>query len=83
MNLKKMSHGEIPPPIPSSFDEVGNFKQRVSPKHQSYFACQDGYSHDDVIDQCMFTTRTTPPVYEYGNTIYYDACEAEVLDAPT
>jgi hypothetical protein len=69
--------------IPSSFDEVGDFKQHVSLKHQSYIARQDGYSHKDVIDQCIFATHTAPSIYEYDNTIYYDACKAEVLDAPT
>jgi hypothetical protein len=71
-----------PPTIPSSVDEVGDFKQRVSLKHQSYFAHPDGYCHDDVIDQCIFATYTTPSVYEYDNTICYDACE-EFLIAPT
>jgi hypothetical protein len=50
------------PTIPSSCDEVGDFKQRVSLKHQSYFARLDGYSHDDVINQCIFDTHTTPSV---------------------
>jgi hypothetical protein len=54
-----------PPTIPSSFDEVGDFKQRVRLKHQSYFEHQDGDTHNDAIDQCIFATHTTPSVYEY------------------
>jgi hypothetical protein len=80
--VKEDESGGESPTIPSSFDEVGDFKQLVSLKHQSYFTCQDGYSHNDVIKQCIFATHTTPSVYEYDNTVYYDACEIEVLDAP-
>jgi hypothetical protein len=51
-------------------------------KHQSYFERQDGDSNDDVINQCIFATHTTSSVYEYNNTIFFDACETEILDAP-
>jgi hypothetical protein len=32
---------------------------------------------------CIFATHTTPSVYEYDNTIYYDSCETEILEAAT
>jgi hypothetical protein len=51
--FKKDESWGDPPTIPSSFDEVGDYKQRVSLKHQSYFECQDGDTHDDVINQCI------------------------------
>jgi hypothetical protein len=70
-----------PPTIPSSFDEVGDYKQHVSLKHQSYIEHQDGDTHDDVINQCTFATHTTSCVYEHDNTIIFDACETEILDA--
>jgi hypothetical protein len=72
-----------PPTIPSSFDEIGDYKQCGSSKHQSYFEHQDGDTHNDVLIQCIFATHTTPSVQEYDNSIYYDACETEILDAPT
>jgi hypothetical protein len=34
------------------------------------------------IDQCIFATHTTSSVYKYDNTIFFDACETEILDAP-
>jgi hypothetical protein len=46
-----------PPTIPSSFDDIGDYKQRVALQHHSYFQRQDGNSTDDVIDQCIFATH--------------------------
>jgi hypothetical protein len=31
-----------PPTIPSSSNEVGDYKHRVALQHHSYFQCQDG-----------------------------------------
>jgi hypothetical protein len=39
------------PSIPSSFDDVGDYKNRVALQHQSYFQRQDGDSIDDIINQ--------------------------------
>jgi hypothetical protein len=45
------------PTIPSSFNEVVEYKHRVALQHHSYFQCQDGNSTDDVIYQCIFVTH--------------------------
>jgi hypothetical protein len=69
------------PSIPSSLDEVGDYKQQVILKHQSYFERQDGDSNNDIINRCIFATHTTS-VYGYDNTIFFDAYETEILDTP-
>jgi hypothetical protein len=70
------------PTIPSQFDEVGDYTRRISLKHQSYYKRQDGDSNDDVIDQCIIATHTTSSVYEYDGNMFFDAYNAEILDAP-
>jgi hypothetical protein len=70
------------PTIPSSFDDVGDYKHHVSLQNQSYFQCQDGNSIDIVTDQCVFITLSVPSVYEFDDTIFYDAYDIEILDAP-
>jgi hypothetical protein len=72
-----------PPTIPSSFNEVGEYKHRVALQHHSYFQRQDGNSTDDIIDQCIFVTHSSPSTYEFDNTLFYDTYETEILDAPT
>jgi hypothetical protein len=47
------------------------------------FQRQDGDSTDDVIDQCIFATHSSPSIYEFDNTLFYDTYETEILDAPT
>jgi hypothetical protein len=71
------------PTIPSSFNEVGEYKYRVVLQHHSYFKRQEGNSTDDVIDQCIFTTHSSPSTYEFNNTLFYDTYDMEILDAPT
>jgi hypothetical protein len=70
------------PTIPSSFDDIGDYKHCIALQYQSYFQRQDGNSIDDVIDQCVFTTHSVPSVYESDDTIFYDAYDAELLDTP-
>jgi hypothetical protein len=69
------------PTIPSSFNEVGEYKYRVVLQHHSYFKRQEGNSTDDVIDQCIFTTHSSPSTYEFNNTLFYDTYDMEILDA--
>jgi hypothetical protein len=71
------------PTIPSSFNDVGDYKYRVALQHHSYFQRQDGTSTDDVIDQCIFTSHSFPSTYEFDNILLYDACDTEILDTPT
>jgi hypothetical protein len=49
--LKEDEQWGDPPTIPSSFDDVGDYKYHVALQHHSYFQRQDGKSNDDVIDQ--------------------------------
>jgi hypothetical protein len=63
------------PTIPSSFNEVGEYKHRVALQHHSYFQRQDGSSTDDIIDQCNFVTHSSPSTYEFDRTLYYDTYE--------
>jgi hypothetical protein len=72
-----------PPTIPSSYDDVSEYKHRVAFQHHSYFQRQDGNSIDDVIDQCVYATHSSPSAYEFDNTLFYDAYDTEILDAPT
>jgi hypothetical protein len=72
-----------PSTIPSSFNDVGGYKHRVVLQHFSYFQRQDGDSTDDVIDQCIYATHSSPSIYEFDNTLFYDTYESEILDAPT
>jgi hypothetical protein len=72
-----------PSTIPSSFNEVGEYKHCVALHHHSYFQHQDGTSADDVIDQCIFITHSSPSTYEFNNTLFYDTYQTEILDAPT
>jgi hypothetical protein len=72
-----------PPTIPSSFNEVGEYKHRVALQQHSYFQRQDGNSTDDVIYQCIFVTHTSPSTYEFDSTLFYDTYETEILDVPT
>jgi hypothetical protein len=69
--------------IPSDFNDVGEYKNRVALQHHSYFQRQDGDSIDVVIDQCIYFTHSSPSTYEFEDTIFYDTYEAEILDAPT
>jgi hypothetical protein len=69
--------------IPSSFNEVGEYKHRVALQHHSHFQRQDGNSTDDIIDQCIFVTHSSPSTYEFDNTLFYDTYDTEILDAPT
>jgi hypothetical protein len=70
------------PTIPISFGDVGAYKHCVALQHQSYFQHQDGNSLDDVINQCVFTTHSVPSVYEFDDTIFYNAYDTEILDTP-
>jgi hypothetical protein len=72
-----------PSTIASSFNEVGEYNHHVALQHHSYFQCQDGNSTDDVIDQCIFVTHSSPSTYEFDNTLFYDTYEMGILDAPT
>jgi hypothetical protein len=73
--------GEIPT-IPSQFYEVGDYTWRISLKHQFYFKPQDGDYNYEVINQCIIATHTTSSVYEYDGTIFFNAYDTEILDAP-
>jgi hypothetical protein len=66
-----------PPTIPSFFDDVVDYKHRVALQHHSYFQRREGNSTDDVIDQCMFSTHSSPSAYEFDKTIFYDAYDTE------
>jgi hypothetical protein len=72
-----------PPAFDTLFDEVGDFKQRVSLHHLSYFQRQDGTSDADVIDQSIFTTHISHTAIQHEDITFYDTFETEVLDAPT
>ena len=41
------------------FDEFGNYRQRVTVHHLSYFQRQDGTDIDDMIDQCVLYAHNT------------------------
>jgi hypothetical protein len=71
------------PTIPSDFNDIGEYKHRVALQHHSYFERQDSNSIDDVIDQCIYFTHSSPSTYEFKDTLFYDIYEAEILDAPT
>jgi hypothetical protein len=72
-----------PSAIPSTFNDVGEYKHRVALQHHSYFQHQDGNLTDDIIDQCIFVTHSSPSTYEFDNTLFYDTYKTEILDTPT
>jgi hypothetical protein len=72
-----------PSTIPSTFNDVGEYKHRVALQHHSYFQHQDGNLTDDIIDQCIFVTHSSPSTYEFDNTLFYDTYKTEILDTPT
>jgi hypothetical protein len=37
---------------------------------------------DDVIDQSIFASHSSPSAYDFDHTLFYDACDTEILDAP-
>jgi wobble nucleotide-excising tRNase len=66
----------------SQFDEVGDCKQRVVLHHNTYFEQQDSTTADDVIDQCIYAAHMSNTITEHEGTIFYDAFQSEVADAP-
>jgi hypothetical protein len=58
--FKEDEQWRYPPTIPSSFDDVGDYKQCVALQHHSYFHRQDGTSTNGVIDWCIFATHSSP-----------------------
>jgi hypothetical protein len=71
------------PTIPSDFNDIGEYKHQVALQHHSYFQRQHGNSIDDILDQCIYFTHSSPSIYEFEDTLFYDTYETEILDFPT
>jgi hypothetical protein len=82
MSLKKMSNGEIPLLFQALLMTLV-ITNIVLPQQHSYFQHQDSNSTDDVIDQCVFASHSSPSAYESDNIVFYNACDTEILDTPT
>jgi hypothetical protein len=61
--------------LDSSFDEIGDYKQRVIVQQLAYFYCQDGDLIDDVIAQYVLDAQTSKVPHE---PVFYDAHETEL-----
>jgi hypothetical protein len=72
-----------PSTIPSSFNDVAGYKHCVALQHHSYFWRQEGESTDDVVDQCIFASHSSPSIYEFDYTLFNDTYKTEILDAPS
>jgi hypothetical protein len=71
------------PTFKSQFDEVGDYTQRVILHHNTYFERQDGTTTDDVVDQCIYATHMFTTTKEHEGSIFYDAFQHEITEAPT
>jgi hypothetical protein len=70
------------PTINSQFDDVD--------KYALYYIIiptsnvnQDGTTMDNIIDQCIYGTHMSSSTTEHEGTLFYDALQSEILEAPT
>jgi hypothetical protein len=71
-----------PPTFNTPFDEVGDYKQRVSLQHPSIFNVSMELQLLDVIDQWILATHTSTSKLKDEDIIFYGTFQTEVLDAP-
>jgi hypothetical protein len=71
------------PTFKSQIDKVGDYTQRVILHHNTYFERQDGTTTNDIIDQCFDATHMSTTTIEHEGTIFYDALQHEIAEAPT